>query len=935
MAEAMEIVPTTIGKLAFYLSLITMVAGLNAQTRLGYGMAFEELGRVTINTNTYDGLIEIPLDWYNLQRQNHTLTWRNVCKKTRSGEPITTRDEYILCQGVWPLFVSYEQRTYAKELQVYEKLAKELPALMPGIQLKIPEPREPVTERGFSNADLRRIRQSHLEEIRRQGKLVTDELETLQTRLTHVELGEVAAPGQTDNGEGKPLWIRLFANRGVVENLDLETLPEELTILRALAQATINLRAFQALDADSRACMCRNTGTIWKGRLKTKIEQLIQERTTIQDTVKELRGAVSRQSDKEAALVQLLSKDRRIWKEWIQELIDEMSERAESDCKTEANEAAMTAIVQKLRLYNNALRSTTGDPPLPAPSRTKRSLGPLNLIWNIADSITSAVHRRKMTKAIQQVQRDVKSIAQEVTNIRSEFLVIFRKQITELNNIKADIKETREHILTLFDSVTKLQSWTTFATDEIAQLHMADYFLIDVFGQIIPLMELELELLDAFQQAAAVVTRAIGSMQQKRLSPELVKAHELQKVLTNVQAGLKRRNRQFDLLFPEAADYYGLPLTNFAYTNESVFLWIPIYLRHFQQPEMQLYRIHSVPVPYNENNTNTEMYTRVHHEKPYLASSKIMYTEMTQTEVDKCEQQAGQYVCPQVSLIRTQEHHTCTSAILNKQPHEKIRQKCQIELMEQRPEPEVLDFGDTILIANVPGKWRFECGKEEHVPRMKQTSELALIPGNVICDCNLQIGEVTIPAMMDKCDDQDSRTIKVTQNLAVQGYIHAILEAIKQATPGEGPPAQELHWEEFQRTFVPPTPGELRSEDGTDLDYNLNEWAAKDKQWKQTNSEIQDREILKDETDWFAKLKTPMFGIIVGFAGLLGIIGSTTGIILCCKLRRLPTVLELGKDLEKWPETMRKLKRAKRDVLETVLEEGHENPGMDMDSTHL
>ena len=891
-----------------------------AKTRLGYGLAFEDQGDICLNTNSYDAVIEIPMDWFDLANRNHSLSWNAVCTKPRkmaSTKLTATKDEFIMCQGIWPLFVAYEHITYARERQIHDALSNEIPVLLPGVQWKIPYPRVPTTERGFSNEEMKKLQQAHLRYIKQEGSKVVQESQALedtvavlQRKVADIIISETVDT-QTEKPEsGQDLWIRMLASRSVVEKLDVQTITEEMRILGSLATVTKNLRAFHRLEDKDRECMTRNAAEIWKGNLKVQITNAFRQRADIQTRVVQARG----QDEHDRLTVKLMTQVRTIWRTWMTALVDLMFDRALKQCRTPDNAAKMSEIVEKLGRYQASLNGATATQRMPATGRTRRSLGPINLIWNIVDTFTSHARRRKMTKAIQELQRHSKLMSQEIADIRSDYTVIFRKQIAEVEAIRHDIKETRKHIVQLFDDVAKIQSWTTFATDEIAQLHMADYFLMDVFGQIVPLIEVELDLLEAFRMTSNILIRTLAQLRQKTLSAELIRAHELQALLDGVRNKLKEENQDFTLIFPQASNYYALPIHNFAYNNDSVFVTIPIYMQHFQHPNMRLYRVHSVPVPYGLQETQHQRYTQVRVEKPYLATSRTTFSELTQHELNQCIRQGGKTICPQTSMLRQKNSKTCTMAILDKDSHTAIRQLCEIELLETPPTPDLLDFGSKLIVANIPGTWKFDCGRNENVPKFGKPGPVAELDGNVLCECTVEIGDVRLPKTIDKCDDSTHRTVHTAQNLAVQGYIRTLVRALNEARP-DGKPAEPLEWETFGKTIVPPVPGKLHSENGTGLDHNLAAWAAKDIQWQATNQQIQNATILSDESAWWEAIKNPFTWGLFGIVTIIAVIGLVVAVLMCCKLRKLPTVLNLGDDLQHWPDTMAKLKRAHKDFL--------------------
>ena len=98
-----------------------------------------------------------------------------------------------------------------------------------------------------------------------------------------------------------------------------------------------------------------------------------------------------------------------------------------------------------------------------------------------------------------------------------------------------------------------------------------------------------------------------------------------------------------------------------------------------------------------------------------------------------------------------------------------VKKLCDFQVFrDYKPEPEIIDTAGSILLANVPAPWHFQCTSENFVPREVTGEHYIMIPKAYLCHCAIQMGNLKLPRNLQNCLDKDQRlSLKYTVNQAV------------------------------------------------------------------------------------------------------------------------------------------------------------------------
>ena len=89
-----------------------------------------------------------------------------------------------------------------------------------------------------------------------------------------------------------------------------------------------------------------------------------------------------------------------------------------------------------------------------------------------------------------------------------------------------------------------------------------------------------------------------------QLSTSLIPSHLMHKFLHKILREVRIQHPQFVTLYTELHHYYESSMNTYSNDKEHIFIQIPIYFAAASQKPMNLFRIHTVPVPLDINTYN-------------------------------------------------------------------------------------------------------------------------------------------------------------------------------------------------------------------------------------------------------------------------------------------------------------------------------------------
>ena len=210
-----------------------------------------------------------------------------------------------------------------------------------------------------------------------------------------------------------------------------------------------------------------------------------------------------------------------------------------------------------------------------------------------------------------------------------------------------------------------------------------------------------------------------------QLSTSLLPSHLLHKFLHKILREVRIQHPQFVPLYTELHHYYESSMNTYLNDKEHIFIQIPIYFAAANQKPMNLFRIHTVPVPLDIDTYNGKesKYTSLDLQYKYLATNGQEYMDISDGALESCNTYHMDHLCEHLHVTMDVQELNCAIAIymdsvqtFDLQPsyiQHNIKSKCKFIYHEVlHPTPTTLQTQDEILFANFPSQqWQLICDK--------------------------------------------------------------------------------------------------------------------------------------------------------------------------------------------------------------------------------
>ena len=216
----------------------------------------------------------------------------------------------------------------------------------------------------------------------------------------------------------------------------------------------------------------------------------------------------------------------------------------------------------------------------------------------------------------------------------------------------------------------------------------------------------------------------LSTINTGRLSQSLVSPDVLYQLLTRAVADIIKRNPDFLPVFTNLQSYYEQGMTSFTNAKMMLIVQIHILFRNRVQKTMKLYKMVTVPVPFD-----TDTY-----EEKQNTTTQLKHGHQLQG----CYKQGPTYYYESLHFTSHTLEHNCASAIYFQASAEKVVEKCRfIYYHDHIPKPKILETQSLILLSNLPRPWQLVCRSQTEHPVPMSRSPYAVIKREDLCSCGL------------------------------------------------------------------------------------------------------------------------------------------------------------------------------------------------------
>ena len=275
-----------------------------------------------------------------------------------------------------------------------------------------------------------------------------------------------------------------------------------------------------------------------------------------------------------------------------------------------------------------------------------------------------------------------------------------------------------------------------------------------------------------------------------KLSHTLLPPNVLHKYLEKALGEVRIHHPQFVPLYTELHHYYESDMNSYTNDETHIYLQIPVFFTARNQPPLDLYRLHMVPVPLDWDTYagRESKYTSIALEYPYLATNGEEYMDITDATLDSCEVYHMDYLCENIHLTTDIKELTCaisiymdtieTSRWSPAELNTLIQSRCNITYHKVLyPSPTTLQTQDEILLANFrTHNWQLLCDEISDRPIPFQGALYTVITLDDLCTCAIITPSgCYLYESMHSCDHPDNNlTLYFTYNRPLISYDKAI-----------------------------------------------------------------------------------------------------------------------------------------------------------------
>ena len=249
---------------------------------------------------------------------------------------------------------------------------------------------------------------------------------------------------------------------------------------------------------------------------------------------------------------------------------------------------------------------------------------------------------------------------------------------------------------------------------------------------------------------------------------------------------LAKTNKDYDLVLSRLYLYYDMKLVTFGIDQDkNLIIQFPLFVQPYMQRKLTLYQIETVPMSILVANNNSQSYTQLKVEKPYIAVNKETYISLCPQELNTCKRIGYEHFCEELFVVEGKHKYSCASTVYFNLEDE-IKQNCEFEFYFSKTNitPSVLDGGHQIVLANWPSYKRIIYAHNSNIPINIFSHPYILSERDVLCNCDIEAKSHFLLESLAPCGEQKNESespdleMYFAVNLAFANYLDQLDETI-------------------------------------------------------------------------------------------------------------------------------------------------------------
>ena len=177
----------------------------------------------------------------------------------------------------------------------------------------------------------------------------------------------------------------------------------------------------------------------------------------------------------------------------------------------------------------------------------------------------------------------------------------------------------------------------------------------------------------------------------------LLPQSKLYKNIGEVKKAIQIRNPDYDIVIKRLHSYYDVKLVTFGIDeNRNLIVQFPVFVQPYQQQQLILYHIKTVPVPIVEQNKQAHSYTHLQIERPYIALNSDTCISLRQQELTMCKKIGYEFCCEDLFVVKHKSKYSSESVIYFDLGPDIVKENCNFSYYFNKTDikPTVLDGGN-------------------------------------------------------------------------------------------------------------------------------------------------------------------------------------------------------------------------------------------------
>ena len=179
-------------------------------------------------------------------------------------------------------------------------------------------------------------------------------------------------------------------------------------------------------------------------------------------------------------------------------------------------------------------------------------------------------------------------------------------------------------------------------------------------------------------------------------------------------------------------------------------------------------------------NENTESYTWIKIDKPYITLNPDTYISIRMEELRTCKRIGYEYYCEELFVVNSKTKYSCASALYFQLDRQTIKENCIFDYCYNKTDVKlsILDGGYEIVLANWPNFKRIICSTHNNIPLEIPNHPYVLLNRMALCNCIIEAESNFLLESIAACNPEKTDAVLEMYFIANKAFLNYFDELI-------------------------------------------------------------------------------------------------------------------------------------------------------------